>query len=335
MLGHVLADPNVDAAIAAFVPPLGIRQQDVAEAIVDARAASPDKPVLAVLMGREGLPQGRAELNEAGIPAYIFPESAARALASMYRYGEWRKRPTGTVRCFEVDRDRVTELLDAAGPGYMTPEDAGAVLRAYGIPVAGTRVASTVEEAVTAAEALSFPVVLKILSPDIVHKSDVGGIALDLRTAEDVASAYEAMMARVREVAPGAGIEGVLVQSFVRKGRETIIGMSTDPSYGPVLMFGLGGIYVEALQDVVFRIHPVTDVDTAEMVRSIRGRQILEGIRGEPPADTGAIEEVIQRVSQLVGDHPRIAELDMNPFVVFEDGAMAVDARMRIADETE
>ncbi len=333
VLGHVLADPNVDAAIAAFVPPLGVRQQDVAEAIVDAKAASPDKPVLAVLMGREGLPQGRAELNEAGIPAYIFPESAARALAAMYRYGEWQKRPVGVVRTFEdVDQDAAAAILDAAEPGYLTPEDAAAVLRAYGIPIVGSRVAASAAEAHDAAEALGYPVVLKILSPDVVHKSDVGGIALDLRTADDVDAAYRDLMNRVSEAAPDAAIDGVLVQSFVRKGQETIIGMSKDPSYGPVLMFGLGGIYVEALQDVVFRIHPVTDVDTAEMVRSIRGREILEGIRGQPPADREAIQEVIQRVSQLVGEHPEIAELDMNPVVVHERGAVAVDARMRIHD---
>jgi len=332
VLDRVLRDPNVDAAIAAFVPPLGIRQEEVAGAIVEAKRGH-DKPVLAVLMGRAGLPQGRAELQEAGVPGYIFPESAARALASMYRYRQWLERPEGTFREFPADRDRVAAILDGAcacGTAHLAGPDALAVFRAYGIPVLESRIVTSADEAAAAAEALGLPVVLKVESPDIVHKTDVGGVAVDLRTAADVRSGYGALLERVRTAAPDAEIEGVLVQRFVRGGRETIIGGTTDATFGPLLMFGLGGVFVEALKDVVFRVHPLTDLDAREMVRSIRGRRVLEGMRGEPPSDEQAIAEVIQRVSQLMGENPRIEELDINPFLVQERGGVALDARIRV-----
>lgn len=334
---EVLNDDTVDGAIAAFVPPLGVSQRDVAAAIVEARRTCPGKPILAVLMGREGLPQGRAELKEVGVPAYIFPESAARALAAMVRYSGWVQRPAGTIARYEDMRDDVIGgIIRAqrnAGGGYLSADDARTVLRAAGIPVVESRRATTAEEAVAAATTLGLPVVLKVLSPDIVHKTDVGGVELDLRTTDDVRSAFERIVERVRVNAPDAEIEGVQVEQYVRGGRETIIGTSVDPAFGPVLMFGLGGIHVEALRDVVFRVHPLTDSDAREMTHEIRGVRLLDGIRGEPPADRDVLADVIQRVSQLVGNHPDIVELDVNPFVVFEAGGIAVDARIRVDEE--
>lgn len=335
-LGHVLEDDGIDAAIAAFVPPLGVRQQDVAQAIVEAKRARPDKPILAVLMGREGLPQGRAELHEAGVPGYIFPESAARALAAMYRHRQWLARPGGEVAAFDVDREAVARLLaEAAGSGEeQVPTDrVMGILRAYGIPTVDARIASSADEAAAHARELGLPAVLKVVSPDIVHKSDVGGVALDLRTEEETRAAYGQIMERVAGAHPEAEIEGVLVQPMAQPGRETIIGMTADPNFGPVLMFGLGGIYVEALGDVTFRVHPVSDLDASDMVHSIRAVRMLEGMRGEPPSDVGAIIDVIRRVSQLVGDHPSIAELDINPFVAYEEGGLCVDARMRVGTD--
>ena len=332
-LTAVLADDTVHGAIAAFVPPLGVKQRDVAAAIVEARHAAPGKPILAVLMGREGLPQGRAELKEAGVPAYIFPESAARALAAMARHRRWVDRPAGAVARFDIDHASIRSIIAAraaAGGGYLSSDEARAVLRACHIPVVESRLASTGEEAVAAAQAIGLPVVLKVVSPQVVHKTDVGGVALDLRTTDDVRIAFDRMIETVRRNAPDAVIEGVLVEQFMRGGRETIIGMSLDPAFGPVLMFGLGGIFVEVLRDVVFRIQPVTDIDAREMIAGIRGVKLLEGVRGEPPADRELLAEVIQRVSQLVGEHPEITELDINPLVVFEAGGAAVDARIRI-----
>jgi acetate---CoA ligase (ADP-forming) len=206
------------------------------------------------------------------------------------------------------------------------------VLEAYGIPVAPHRVARTFTEAVGAAEDGGYPVVLKILSPRIVHKSDVGGVVVGVEDEDELRLAWERVTVeapRRAGIAPG-DVEGVLVQKMVSGGKETIVGMTSDPQFGPVLMFGLGGIYVEALGDVVFRVQPVSDVDAHEMVAGIRGVKLLQGIRGEAPSDLAAVEQVIQRVSQLVGDHDAIREMDINPWLAFPEGGVAVDGRITI-----
>lgn len=332
-LSIVLQDPKVDAVLAAFVPPLGIRQTDIAASIVAAAGTCREKPVLAVLMGREGLPEGRAELKEAGIPAYIFPESAARALAAMNRYRAWRERPPAEPEHFSVQVRKVEEILErarGAGRPRLTEVEALKVLQAYGIPTVPFRVVHSEEDAVEAALEMRFPVVVKILSPDLVHKTDAGGVVVDLRSPEEVREAYRSVVDRIRSSMPQARIQGVLVERYLRDGREVILGMARDPKFGPILMFGLGGIYVEALRDVAFRVHPLTRLDAREMIRSIRGFGVLEGIRGDPPADLAHLEEVLLRVSQLVEEHDEIAELDINPFLLFPEGGVAVDARISL-----
>jgi acetyl coenzyme A synthetase (ADP forming)-like protein len=331
----VLADPNVDAVIATFVPPLGVRQEDVAEAIVSV-AAQAEKPVMAVLMGREGLPQGLAELNAAGIPGYRFPESGVRALAAMHRHRRWLERPVGEIRGFDVDRAAVERIIAGArgeGREKLSETEVMRILEAYGIPVAPYSIARTADEAARTAAALGWPVVMKVLSPRIIHKSDVGGVIVGVEDEAELRAAFARLTTEVpaRAGIGAEGVEGVLVQKMVPRGKETIIGMTLDPQFGPVLMFGLGGIYVEALKDVVFRVQPVTDVDAAEMVRAIRGIRLLEGVRGEPASDLGAVEEMIQRISQLVGDHDAIREMDVNPWMAFAEGGVAVDGRIRIA----
>jgi acyl-CoA synthetase (NDP forming) len=329
----VLEDENVDAAVAAFVPPLGIRQVDVAQSIVQAKHAYPDKPLLAVLMGRDGLPEGKAQLHEAGVPAYIFPESAARALAAMYRYRKWLDRPDPAPTRFEVDAQRVAGILDVAlaeGREGLTEPEALDVLDAYGIPTVDHELVQSEDEAVAAALEMGGPVVLKVVSPQVVHKSDVGGVRIDLRDADQVRNGYRSIMESVLGAHPDADIHGILVTRFLEKGRETILGMSLDPSFGPLLMFGLGGIYVEALKDVSFRVQPVSREDAREMVEGIRGRKLLDGLRGDPPVDKEALMEALQRISQLVGEHHRISELDVNPFLAFAEGGVAVDARIRV-----
>jgi len=330
----VLADPGVDAAIAAFVPPLGISQAEVASSIVAAVKDSPEKPVLAVLMGREGRPQGVAELNEVGIPAYRFPESAARALAAMHRHRVWAERPLLDPEEFGVDQGAVREILDevsASGRTQLTEVEALRVFQAYGVPTIPHEVTHSEDAAVQAAEKLGFPVVLKVLSQDVVHKTEVGGVKVDLRSATEVVEAFREIQRSVKEWKEGTRIEGVLVEGYQKEGREVIIGMSTDPRFGPILMFGLGGIYVEALKDVTFRVHPVNRTDAEEMIRAIRGFPLLEGVRGEAGVDLEVLSEVIQRVSQLVGDHERISELDLNPFMALGSGGVAVDARVTLA----
>jgi acetate---CoA ligase (ADP-forming) len=334
----VLSDPEIDAVIATFVPPLGIRQEDVAEAIVHVVEQQSEKPVLAVLMGREGLPQGLAELQRAGIPGYRFPESAARALGAMYRHRRWLNRPLGSIGVAGVDAARVTAIIDGAraeSREKLTETEAMQVLEAYGIPVAPYRLATSQESVVSAATDLGYPVVLKVVAEQVIHKSDVGGVMVGIADEQQLRDAFTRMMEQVPRragISPD-DIDGMLVQKMMGGGRETIIGLTTDPGFGSLLMFGLGGIYVEAVRDVVFRVHPVSDIDAREMVSSIRGVKLLEGIRGEPPADRAAIEDVLQRISQLATDHPAVAELDINPWLAFEHGGIAVDGRITISTD--
>ncbi len=330
-LQHVLADPNVDAAIAAFVPPLGVRQVDVASAIVEACERQNGKPVLAVLMGRQGFPEGRAELHEAGVPAYTFPESAARALDAMVRYRRWLDRPVQEPTRFDVDAEAVSGIFERAraeGRAALKEHESLAVLEAYGIPVVAHGFATTLAEARAIAHECGYPVVLKAVAAGLVHKSDVGAVRVDVRSQEELDETFGTLIRTLAEA--GLDIEGVLIEHFASGGRETIIGMSTDPSIGPVLMFGLGGIYVEALGDVSFRLAPVSQVDAEEMVGSIRGSALLEPIRGGGGVDRAALVEAVQRISQLVVDHPEIAELDVNPFLGFPSGGLAVDCRVAL-----
>jgi len=305
----------------------------VADAIVAAAATRKDIPLVAVLMGRQGVSAGMRKLMEAGIPGYMFPESAARALAALNRYRAWLARPEGTEQTFPADKERVAAVLaaaQAAGRERLTEAEALAVLDAYGIPTAPWRAAGTAEEAMLAAAQVGYPVVLKVMSDQIVHKSDVGGVVLDLKTVDDVREGYARLVRRVRE-RTGVDVREVLVQRMLPGGRETIVGMTRDPRVGPLLMFGLGGIFVEAMKDVVFRVHPLTDVDAHEMIREVRGFAILEGMRGETSVHLVGLEEVLQRASQLIGDHDALLEMDINPLVAFPDQVAALDARFRIA----
>jgi len=335
VLEQVLADDAVDSVIAAFVPPLGIDAVDVARAIRGA-GENAHKPVMAVLMGRQGLPQGMAELRDAGVPAYIFPESASRALAAMERHREWLERDDGQVRDFEVDSARVESILDRvqeADRALLTVDESLRVLEAYGIPTAPHRTVNTEEEAAAAAREIGGPVVLKAVAPGLVHKTEAGAVHLDLEDEEEVRSAFREIRDRARGW-EDAGLVGVLVQSMVEGGKETIVGMTMEPNFGPLVMFGLGGIYVEALGDVTFRLPPVTDVDAREMIGSIQGARLLAGVRGERGVDVNRVAEVIQRVSQLVGDHQRIDELDINPFLAFPEAGdcVAVDGRVLLGE---
>jgi acyl-CoA synthetase (NDP forming) len=205
------------------------------------------------------------------------------------------------------------------------------LLETAGIATTRARLATSREQAVSAAREIGFPVVLKIVSPDIAHKSDVGGVALNLGDAEAVGAAYDGIMAAVKAAQPGARVLGVAVQSMARPGTEVIVGMSKDSQFGPVLMFGLGGVLVEVLQDVSFRIVPVGDRDADQMIHEIKGFPVLEGVRGGQPADLAALKQLITRVSGFVEQHPEIDELDLNPVFAYPDGALAVDARVVLA----
>ena len=329
----IVADPGIDAVIASYVP-LGLEAPVIAAAI-NRGAEGCGKPILAVLMSKRGLPQGMAELDDTPIPAYRFPESAARALGAMWRYRQWLDRPVAEVRRFDVDGARVGQIIASAlreDRERLTVPEAFEVLDCYGIPIAPFRIASAEEDVVEAARELGYPVVLKAVSQDIVHKTEAGAVKLDMRDEDSLRAAWKEIADALDSESPEARDAGVLVQRMWTGGRETIVGMATEPQFGPIVMFGLGGVYVEVQRDVAFRVQPVSTVDALEMIRSLRGYRILEGVRGEEGVDLATLSEVIERVSQMVGDHPEIQEMDINPFLAFPEGqaSIAVDARFRV-----
>jgi len=220
----------------------------------------------------------------------------------------------------------------AQGRVLLTEVESKQLLHEAGIPVAMAHLAKKPKKAVEIADELGYPVVMKIVSTEITHKSDVGGVVVGLRDAKAVRKAYKEMLERVAEAAPNAKIEGVAIQSMAKQGTEIIVGSTTDPQFGPVLMFGLGGVFVEVLKDVAFRVVPLEERDAKQMVREIKGLPILQGVRGQDPADLEAIEALILRVSDFIEAHPEVAELDLNPVFAYSDGALAVDARIVLAE---
>jgi len=222
----------------------------------------------------------------------------------------------------------MSQSTTVQSPRVLTEIESKDMLKAAGIPVVETKLARNQKEAVALSKEMGFPVALKIVSPEVVHKSDSGGVKLGLENAAQVEKAYAAIMASVKEKVPGARILGVSVQRMARKGVEVIVGMSKDPQFGPVIMFGLGGVLVELLKDVSFRIVPVAKFDASEMIREIKGFPMLQGFRGAEPADLGALEKLIVKVSEFVEQHPQVKELDLNPVFAYKDGVMAVDARV-------
>lgn len=214
------------------------------------------------------------------------------------------------------------------GRTLLTEIEAKQVLEEAGVPVSPARLATTADEAAQVASSLGFPIVLKIVSPQITHKSDVGGVALNLKSADEVKAAFERVVASAKKAEPKATIEGVAVQRMERAGTEVIVGMTTDPQFGPVMMFGLGGVMVEILKDVAFRVVPINERDARQMIDEIKGKPLLDGYRGSEPADIGKLRELLLKVSSFIEAHPEVAELDLNPVFAYKDGAIAVDARI-------
>ncbi|MCS7252826.1 MAG: acetate--CoA ligase [Armatimonadota bacterium] len=336
-LGMVMKDPNVDMISVLLTPQAMTDVEEVAKAIVRISKAD-GKPIVATFMGWYDVSPGVKVLNENGIPHYSFPEQAVRALSAMYNFVKWLTRPRTEVKVFtDVNVERAKEIIQAvrASKRRMLREDeALSILEAYNFPLIPWGIASTREEAAKVACEIGFPVAMKILSPDIVHKFDVGGVILNLGDERSVIEAFDRMMQQVSERCPGARIDGVLIQKMATKGIETIIGMKRDQLFGPMLMFGLGGVYVEVLKDVTFRVAPVRELDALRMIRSVRSAAILEGYRGQPPSDIDAIVECICRLSQLALDCEDIEELDVNPLMVFQrgEGATVLDARILLTE---
>jgi acetyl coenzyme A synthetase (ADP forming)-like protein len=333
VIDRVAADPSVDAVVVIFLPPLATRAEDVAQAVVEAvRRVDRQKPVLAVFMSSLGVP---AELraSDVRVPAYVFPEAAAIALGHVMRYGEWRERPLPPLPALaDVRRDEAAAIVAASladGGGWLPPAEVGHLLACYGLPLVDQQIVPTPEEAGRAAGALGGAVALKAVAPAVVHKTEAGAVRLDLSGARATTAAAREMAERL--VASGQAPSGFVVQRMVPPGVEMIVGIVHDPQFGPVVACGAGGVLVELLGDVAVRLAPLTADDAERMVRELKSYPLLTGYRGAAPRDVAALEDVLLRVSALADDLPAIAELDCNPLVVQERGAVIVDARVRIA----
>jgi acetyltransferase len=342
LLALALADPNVDLVIPIFVPPLIVEPLEVMRRITRVARAG-GKPVLSVLMAEESYYQRIPREVPDNVPFYRYPEDAVKVAEHLNRYRLWRERPAGSTPVFRADAEKARALVEAkhrAGGGYLSPADTQALLEAYALPTVGQVVVPLDGDLAAAAKSLSFPVVLKVVGEKIVHKSDVGGVIVGIETSGALKRARTTMEASLKKAGAMADVSGFLVQEMVSEApgsgesrQEVILGMAHDPKFGPLLMFGMGGRYVEILRDVVFRVLPMTDIDAKEMVRGIRSYPLLEGVRGEARVDIEFVEELILRLAQLVRDVDGIQELDFNPVIVSSDHARCriVDARVRVA----
>ncbi len=335
-------DDTVDSVVVIFIPPIVTQPEAVASAI---REAAPllrqsGKTLLASFMGSRGASIALGSGEEGYVPSFLFPEATATALAKACEYGEWLKRPKGVIPELEgIDRERAELIVESAlerskaRPLWLDAARVTELLDCYGIRVVRSKLAVTAEEAAKVAEEIEFPVAVKLVSDTIVHKTEVGGVILDLRSREEVGRAFDRIKERLAGMGREGEMQGVIVQEMVSGGVEVIVGVTQDPTFGPLILFGSGGVYAELLKDITFRIHPLTDVDTGEMIRAVKAYNLLEGWRGAEPSDIEALEELLLRVSAMIEDLPRIAELDLNPVKVLErnNGYVVVDVRIMLS----
>ena len=312
----LLVDPRLDALIVLFVPPVVAGAPEVAAAISrTVKAAKSDKPVLAVVMSAEGTP---VELLESGVASFAYPESAARALGIAAERAEWLRRPAGSVPDLDgIDREAAMNVVDAAHGEWLDPAQTRALLEAYGVPLVPERTAANVDEAVAAAHEIGYPVVVKTAAAG-AHKTETGGVALDL--ADEAA---------VREAVERIGVP-VLVQRYLKGGTELLAGVVQDPVFGPLVAFGPGGVFAELIGDAAFRLAPLTDVDAEELVTGGKAGRLVAGFRGAPAADVASLEDLVHRLGRLAEEIPEVGELDLNPVLAGPDGCVAVDARVRL-----
>lgn len=332
-----LKDENVDSVLVLLTPQAMTKETESAQVVVDAHRKYPNKPLIAVFMGGNSMVYPRIVLTEGGIPVFDFPERAVHALAELYKYTVSRDSlKDESIPKFKVDKKKVEQIINYVrkdGRRVLLGNEAHAIAEAYDIPVARIRLATSSEEAKKMAEELGYPVVLKIASPDIVHKSDVGGIRVGLQTADEVEEAFLQILDNIKTRMPKAIIYGIDVQEMVDTGKELIIGCSRDVQFGPLIMFGAGGIFVNYLKDIAFRLAPMTRSDASEQIMETKIGTILKGVRGELPSDIAAIEDTILKISQLVTDFDDIVELDINPAFAYDKGKgiSAVDVKITIS----
>jgi acetyltransferase len=334
-LNVVLDDANVDMVLVLLTPQAMTQCTESAQSVVKVTSQKSGKPVLACFLGAKKVEQAKKILRQGNIPTYDSPESSVRTMKVMADYVRWKSRPKRVVKLFPVNRRKVETIIERhlrQGIREVSEMDSKDILEAYGFVTPKGSVATSADQAVSIANQLGYPVVLKIWSPDILHKSDIGGVRVGLRNATEVMDAFDLMMFRIPKNKPDAKILGVLVQQMCTVGREVILGMSRDKRFGPLMMFGMGGTMVEVLKDVSFYLAPLTADEAKEMLVSTRTYRMLEGVRGQQGVDIDALAEGLQRLSQLVTEFPQIQEMDINPYMVGPEGTtpVAVDARMSV-----
>jgi len=335
-------DDGIDIVIVIFIPPILVGAEEVANAI---RELAPEfrrrgKTLVASFMGSRGAGIEYDSKDGGCIPNFAFPEHTAVALAGAWEYSQWLRRPKGVVpKLTGINKEKARQVVASAleqsstRPHWMEASSISELLAAYGIQFAASESVKTAEDAASIAEKIGFPVAVKLLSDKIIHKTEVGGVVLSCCSSDEVKQAFNQIRERLGDLGKADEMQGVTVQPMISEGIEVIVGLTQDPSFGPLIMFGMGGIYAEFLRDITFRIHPLTDVDVQEMVHSVKAHQLFAGWRGSKASDVKALEDLLLRVSTMVEDLPQIAEMDLNPVKVQEQGKgyVVVDARMSVS----
>ena len=331
----VLAHPNVGSVVTMCTPSATLNYDDLARILVKMSQQFSNKTILASLMGLAEGTENRRIMSEGGIPYYLYAEPAIRTLKAIYDFKQWVDRGSAKADTLQFAKDtaKVKSIFESVrkhGRTNLLEEEGYEVLKAYGFPTPGSILCTTEQECINAARQIGYPLVMKIVSPDIIHKSDAGGVKVGIKTDDELGKGFKTITENAVKYKSDAKINGVLVQEMVKSAKETILGASQDPTFGPVIMFGLGGIYVEVLKDVVFGIAPIDEQEAISMVQSIKTIKLLKGVRGEKSSDLKSIADSLQRLSQLVVDFPEIKEFDINPLLVLEEGkgARVVDARI-------
>ena len=333
-LETVIADENVDMIMVIYLPFLGLKDIDVAKALMEIKAKNPQKPIIGVFMTKSDFFTSISEMD-VNMPFFMYAEEAAEGFLRLDQQRKWIERPEGKIPTYNVDYKRAKEIIAQSvneGRDQLTTRESIDVLEAYGIRVCKSGFATTEEEAVTIANSIDYPVVMKMTSKTTSHKTDVGGVRVNIQSEAQLRAEYQDLIAKLTERGLIDGLEGVIIQEMVKGNREMVCGIATDPQYGPMMMFGLGGVFIEVMKDVTFRIAPLTDIDAKEMIKSVKAYKLLEGARGTKPAQMEQIEETLLRLSQLVNDFKFIDELDINPLLISEKTGegIAVDGRIKV-----
>ncbi len=333
-LETVIADENVDMIMVIYLPFLGLKDIDVAKAVMEIKAKNPQKPVIGVFMTTSDFFTQISNM-EVNIPFFMYAEDAAEGMLRLDQQRQWISKEEGKIPCYDVDRAKTEKIIKQAlseGRDQLTTLESIDVLEAYGIRASKYGLATDIDQAANLANSIGYPVVMKMTSKTTSHKTDVGGVIVNIQSEDQLRDEYNGLIDRLRDKGLLEGLEGVIVQEMVKSNREMVCGIATDPQYGPMMMFGLGGVFIETIKDVTFRLAPLTDVDASEMIRSVKAYELLKGARGTTPAQIGQIEETLLRLSQLVNDFKFIEELDINPLLISASTGegIAVDGRIRV-----